>query len=285
MFSGDSLGSIRDFEEDLIIRENLQADLLKEEDSELIPDCEEFCFSLVEEGTAQPIKCTLEVEACASKNMLGTQHCKPELYKLPQKSLTSMNSPFTSVVQEVSQYHPTSPILRKLVFCQQLADSSDTLEIVAAVSTTGFSTALSLEYSNVEIQNKACVDYRRAEKLLLTNSIARAISENSAVWLSCGFEHCALVTYDGKIMTWGYGASGSLGHGDSNSYGFPKLIQSIRDENFKYIECGGYHTLAISDAGELFLWGRGDVNQLGLPHRQLCKDEHEMFFSFSFCFP
>ena len=264
--------------EDNLIRENsefcVEDEKSYQEKSLKLGTSEEFCSSLPEEGPVQTIKWTMEFEESASKNILSSYHYKPELIKLSPKSLGSMNSPYTSLVQEVSSYHPTSPILRKLIFCQVIADSSDSLEIVSSVATTGFSTALCLEYSNIDIQNKASVDYKRAYKILINNSIAKAIAKNKAIWLSCGFEHCALVTCEGKVMTWGYGASGCLGHGDTNSYGFPKLIKSISGETCKYIECGGYHTLAITENCEVFMWGRGDVHQLGLPYRQLCKDEH-----------
>ena len=235
---------------------------------------DEFGSSLADEGHIQNLKYTMEKEALASKNILACPHPKPELFKLCSKSLTSMNSPFTSLVQDVNFYHPTSPLLRKLVFCQATIESSDILEIVSSVTTTGFATALSLEYSNIEIQNKACVDYKKHEKILLTHKIAKSIANNSAIWLSCGFEHCALITCEGKVMTWGYGSSGCLGHGNTNSYGFPKIVSTLSFENFKYIECGGYHTLAINESSELYMWGRGDVNQLGLSHRQLSKDEY-----------
>lgn len=239
-----------------------------------LPSIDEFCLSLGEEGKIQCIKFVMEFQESASKNILSNFHQKPELIKLSPKSLGSMNSPYTSLVQECSTYHPTSPILRKLVFCENNSKFPDTLEIISSVATTGFGAALSLEYSNVDLQNKACVDYKKSEKLLINNSIAKAISNNKAIWLSCGFEHCALLTCDGKVMTWGYGASGCLGHGDTDSYGFPYIVKSLSMETCKYIECGGYHTLAITDNSEIYTWGRGDVHQLGLPYRQLCKDEH-----------
>ena len=43
--------------------------------------------------------------------------------------------------------------------------------------------------------------------------------------LSCGFDHCLAVTQDGHAVTWGYGVSGVLGHGDYLSYSKPKLVE------------------------------------------------------------
>jgi hypothetical protein len=234
---------------------------------------DETSLSLAEEGRVQSLKFTLAFDALASKNLLQPVHAKPELCKLQQKTLVSLASACTSMLQDAFPCHPCSPLLRKLVFCRG-AGAGDTLEIVAAVSTTGCGTALTLEYSNVDVQNRACVDYRRADRLLLTQAVARALADKSAAWLSCGFEHCALVTHNGLVLTWGYGASGCLGHGDRLSCGFPKVVQAIRPENARYVECGGYHTFVVTENNAAFVWGRADVNQLGLSHRLLCKDEH-----------
>lgn len=40
-----------------------------------------------------------------------------------------------------------------------------------------------------------------------------------------------------------------------------------------FIECGGYHTVALNDNGDVYTWGRGDANQLGLPTSELFKDD------------
>jgi len=55
----------------------------------------------------------------------------------------------------------------------------------------------------------------------------------------------------GSVVTWGYGASGALGHGDYVSYTQPKLITSggLQSKRIIYGECGGYHTGVISEDG------------------------------------
>jgi alpha-tubulin suppressor-like RCC1 family protein len=67
-------------------------------------------------------------------------------------------------------------------------------------------------------------------------------------WVSCGFEHCLALTIFGTVASWGYGASGCLGHGNYISYTSPKLLTQggIQNHFITYIECGGYHNAAIS---------------------------------------
>ena len=92
--------------------------------------------------------------------------------------------------------------------------------------------------------------------------------------LTCGFEHCIALTASGLLVSWGYGASGSLGHGNFTSYTRPKLITTngLNTKRVIYVQAGGYHTGAITDDGSLYMWGRADVGQLGLPSENLVKD-------------
>ena len=81
---------------------------------------------------------------------------------------------------------------------------------------------------------------------------------------------------DGQVFTWGYGASGCLGHGVYESQTSPTRVTAggISSKQIVYAECGGYHTGAVSDDGHLYMWGRADVGQLGLPPAYLKSDTH-----------
>ena len=94
-------------------------------------------------------------------------------------------------------------------------------------------------------------------------------------WISCGFEHCLLSTVYGTVASWGCGASGSLGHGNYMSYTEPKIIETggIASKYITFIECGGYHNAAIDNQGQLYMWGRSDVGQLGISKEYLIQDE------------
>lgn len=55
----------------------------------------------------------------------------------------------------------------------------------------------------------------------------------------------------GTVASWGYGASGCLGHGNYVSYRAPKILTSgdMQNKFITYIECGGYHNGAITEDG------------------------------------
>ena len=95
---------------------------------------------------------------------------------------------------------------------------------------------------------------------LFDTAVASCLVENKAVWMSCGFEHCAIITSTGLVMTWGFGASGALGHGNTLSYTEPKIVDELANHCMAYIECGAYHNAAVTVDGDVFTWGRGDVN-------------------------
>lgn len=69
-----------------------------------------------------------------------------------------------------------------------------------------------------------------------------------------------------ELFTWGYGPYGQLGYPVSGGasdriQSIPRKIASLNIENrlFTQIACGSYVTGAITDAGELFVWGRGNT--------------------------
>ena len=46
---------------------------------------------------------------------------------------------------------------------------------------------------------------------------------------SAGEEHCAMVTKNNQLWTWGYGNDGQLGHDNKNSLNTGKQIKAIKN--------------------------------------------------------
>ncbi|MFA6867165.1 MAG: hypothetical protein WCR54_06570, partial [Clostridia bacterium] len=82
--------------------------------------------------------------------------------------------------------------------------------------------------------------------------------------IACGTSHSMAITMDGDIYAWGDNSYGQLG--DSNiaslSTYIPQKINLI-GKKFSKISCGNYHSLALSDSGEVYAWGKNDLGQIG----------------------
>lgn len=251
-------------------------------------DDENLSSSSADEGTVQSAVGRMFLVDTASKNRLMSRPTSQpfQLYKLNPKILSQSNTIMESihitslsVLSQIECPDMNSPILRKLVACEEKAGKRTvkSLQIIGSVGCAGYNSTPNLEFSNVEGHSRGHIAYNKGNKHVLNSLISpkvmQAIMLIKVSWVVCGFEHCALITSQGEVMTWGYGSSGCLGHGDTNSYASPTTVSEIHGTVVVYMECGGYHNAALTEDGELYVWGRGDVHQLGVPMRHLCKDE------------
>lgn len=88
-------------------------------------------------------------------------------------------------------------------------------------------------------------------------------TQSSIEIISGGTVHCAALTADGRVLTWGrrdYSGSppDSASDGDIQP---PKTLSSI--PHITHLACGGSHTLAVSKKGDVYAWGFGGTHQLG----------------------
>jgi alpha-tubulin suppressor-like RCC1 family protein len=60
-----------------------------------------------------------------------------------------------------------------------------------------------------------------------------------------------LCAEDGKVLTWGHGGHGQLGHGDLANVKVPKVVEALGDHKVSFIACGGAWTSAVT--GTIFL--------------------------------
>ncbi|XP_044478340.1 PH, RCC1 and FYVE domains-containing protein 1-like [Mangifera indica] len=93
--------------------------------------------------------------------------------------------------------------------------------------------------------------------------------------VSCGPWHTAVVTSAGKLLTFGDGTFGVLGHGDRISVSTPREVESLKGLRTVRAACGVWHTAAVVEvmvgsscssncsSGKLFTWGDGDKGRLG----------------------
>ncbi|KAM8967986.1 probable E3 ubiquitin-protein ligase HERC6 isoform X1 [Sarcophilus harrisii] len=80
-------------------------------------------------------------------------------------------------------------------------------------------------------------------------------------YISCGDEHTAVLTQDGKVLTFGSNNSGQLGHGLITKPRGPQIVESA--ELFSQIACGSHHTLAYAcTSGQVLSFGCGSQRHL-----------------------
>ncbi|KAJ6935436.1 hypothetical protein NC652_010449 [Populus alba x Populus x berolinensis] len=73
--------------------------------------------------------------------------------------------------------------------------------------------------------------------------------------ISLGRNHAALITKQGEVFCWGDGSRGKLGHKVDMDASSPTIVESLDGFLVKSVACGEYHTCALTDSGELFVWG------------------------------
>ncbi|XP_062160623.1 ultraviolet-B receptor UVR8 isoform X1 [Alnus glutinosa] len=81
--------------------------------------------------------------------------------------------------------------------------------------------------------------------------------------LTCGSAHVIALTSGGRVLTWGRGTSGQLGHGDIFNSLYPKLVASLQAYFIAHVSAGWSHSGFVSDSGCLFTCGDGSFGQLG----------------------
>ncbi|KAK7279227.1 hypothetical protein RJT34_24273 [Clitoria ternatea] len=63
--------------------------------------------------------------------------------------------------------------------------------------------------------------------------------------ISCGAHHVAVLTSRSELYTWGRGANGRLGHGDTDDQKIPTLVEALKDRHVKNISCGSTFTSCV----------------------------------------
>uniref|UniRef100_A0A3B4EYC5 HECT-type E3 ubiquitin transferase n=1 Tax=Pundamilia nyererei TaxID=303518 RepID=A0A3B4EYC5_9CICH len=97
----------------------------------------------------------------------------------------------------------------------------------------------------------------------LTFEPHRAIKKVSSSKGSDG--HTLAFTTEGEVFSWGDGDYGKLGHGNSSTQKYPKLIQGpLQGKVVVCVSAGYRHSAAVSEDGELYTWGEGDFGRLGM---------------------
>ena len=84
--------------------------------------------------------------------------------------------------------------------------------------------------------------------------------------IAAGYDYSMALTDGGLLYTWGRNTESQLGLGDNNDdQPTPqKVTMPVGVSKFIDIDAGGFHSLALTDTGDIYAWGTNLYGQLGL---------------------
>ncbi|XP_013367931.1 PREDICTED: RCC1 domain-containing protein 1 [Chinchilla lanigera] len=91
--------------------------------------------------------------------------------------------------------------------------------------------------------------------------------------LELGAEHALLLDAAGQVFSWGGGRHGQLGHGTLEAELEPRLLEALQGLPMAQVAAGGWHSVCVSETGDLYIWGWNESGQLALPTRSLAEDK------------
>ncbi|XP_053768363.1 RCC1 domain-containing protein 1 isoform X3 [Desmodus rotundus] len=90
--------------------------------------------------------------------------------------------------------------------------------------------------------------------------------------LELGTEHALLLDEAGQVYSWGGGRHGQLGHGTLAAEPEPRLLEALQGLPVAEVAAGGWHSVCVSETGDVYTWGWNESGQLALPTKSLAED-------------
>uniref|UniRef100_A0A8D1D8G2 RCC1 domain-containing protein 1 n=1 Tax=Sus scrofa TaxID=9823 RepID=A0A8D1D8G2_PIG len=90
--------------------------------------------------------------------------------------------------------------------------------------------------------------------------------------LELGAEHALLLDAAGQVFSWGGGRHGQLGHGTLEAEREPRVLEALQGLPMAEVAAGGWHSVCVSETGDIYIWGWNESGQLALPARSLAED-------------
>lgn len=79
----------------------------------------------------------------------------------------------------------------------------------------------------------------------------------------CGWGHTLLLS-DHQVMSWGWNLHGQCGLGHKEFVSVPQPVRALAGTDIVDIAAGSTHSVALTQAGEVFIWGSYADGKLGL---------------------
>lgn len=115
------------------------------------------------------------------------------------------------------------------------------------------------------------------ERTRMTSLEPRSFGLKNVKYVGSGDYHSMAITHDGKVYTWGLNQFGQCGIAsnieDGSIVSRPTEVTELSGKDIVAITGGEHHTLALSSSGEVYVFGRYDMKEIGIPEDKLPLDD------------
>jgi alpha-tubulin suppressor-like RCC1 family protein len=97
-----------------------------------------------------------------------------------------------------------------------------------------------------------------------TPKIITALHYENVVQIVCSSVHSLVLTKSSNLYGFGYNEDGRVGCANNTNQLIPIKIIRFSSEKIVSIACGCYHSLVLTDVGNVYSWGHNSKGQLGI---------------------
>lgn len=109
---------------------------------------------------------------------------------------------------------------------------------------------------------------RVVERTRKTSLEPREFGLRNVKYIASGEFHCFAVTHDDQVLAWGLNQFGQCGIPGEISDGAviarPTVVPALCNLRIKQISAGEHHSLVLTEAGEVYAFGRIDMKEVGI---------------------
>lgn len=101
------------------------------------------------------------------------------------------------------------------------------------------------------------------EKIRAQPTCVESLLKQKVITITAGYHNNLVLSANGEVWSWGWGAHGQLGLGDTKDKDVPTVIPELSGEGVTILSCGDRHSFAVTVDGRVYGWGSNEFGQLG----------------------
>lgn len=101
------------------------------------------------------------------------------------------------------------------------------------------------------------------QKNLFAPTLVAFFQNKNPQHVICGSDWTTILTENGDLYTFGYGANGRLGIGSDTPQSSPQKVENLPRKTIVQVACGHDHTMVLFDNGDVYGYGYGGNGRLG----------------------